>query len=39
MNLDNNINYKFRKYKNILDSNDIFENKIIREVDEDKEEE
>ena len=39
INLDNNINYKFRKYKNILNENDIFENKVIREVDEDKEEE
>ena len=39
INLDNNINYKFRKYKNILNENNIFENKVIREVDEDKEEE
>ena len=39
INPNNDINYKFRKYKNILDEDDIFENKVIREVDEDKEEE
>ena len=38
-----NINYKyghkFNKYNNLINGDDIFENKIIREVDEDKEEE
>ena len=43
-NLKNNMNYnyqynKFNKYNHILNENDIFEDKIIREVDEDKEEE
>ena len=39
-NLSNGINYyNYRKYQNILDEDDIFENKVIREVDEDKEEE
>ena len=38
-NITNDIEYKYRKYKNILDEDDIFENKVIREVDEDKEEE
>ena len=36
---NNDINYKFRKYKSILDEEETFENKVIREVDEDKEEE
>ena len=35
----NNKNNNFRKYKNILDEDDMFENKVIREVDEDKEDE
>ena len=47
LNFNNNINYnyqynkfnKFNKYNNILNENDIFEDKIIREVDEEKEEE
>ena len=39
INQNNDNNYKFRKYKNILDEDDTFENKVIREVDEDKEEE
>ena len=37
-----NINYKYNKlnkYNNLINEDDIFENKIIREVDEDKEEE
>ena len=39
LNLNNKINNTFRKYQNILNEDDIFENKVIREVDEDKEEE
>ena len=41
LNLTNDINYtsKYNKYHNYIDEDDIFENKVIREVDEDKEEE
>ena len=41
LNLTSNINYayKYNKYHNYIDEDDIFENKVIREVDEDKEEE
>jgi hypothetical protein len=41
LNLTNDINYtyKYHKYHNYIDEDDIFENKVIREVDEDKEEE
>ena len=45
INFNNNINYKYdkfnkyNKYNNILNEDDIFEDKVIREVDEDKEEE
>jgi hypothetical protein len=41
LNLTNDINYtyKYNKYHNYIDEDNIFENKVIREVDEDKEEE
>ena len=38
LNLNNDINYNYNKYHHIIED-DIFENKVIREVDEDKEEE
>ncbi len=38
-NNNTNYTYKYNKYHNFIDEDDIFENKVIREVDEDKEEE
>ncbi len=41
LNLTSGLNFtnKYNKYHNYIDEDDIFENKVIREVDEDKEEE